>query len=62
MISPEERASRLFDKYTTLSDRERECALIAVDTVLKALDNYNFNLLNQQTYYWMDVKRELNNL
>lgn len=62
MISPEERAERLFDRYTRFSGRERECALIAVDTVLKALDSYNFNLLNQQTEYWMDVKRELNNL
>lgn len=59
MISPEERADRLFDKYTRFTDRERECAIIAVDLVLKAIDNYNFNLLNQQTEYYLDVKRAL---
>lgn len=63
MSNPKEKAKELLDKMTTNADSliyknqyAKECALIAVDEILKAIG------FSDNKFYWQEVKQELEKL
>ena len=57
-MKPKEKAKELIDKYDfdhNEFDYSKEYALIAVDEIID-------NVHNSQVPYWIEVKREINNL
>ena len=70
-MTPKEKAKELFDKYATYvvmwtggieveNQNCKQCALIAVDEIIKSLDDVLYpNPFNQ---YWAKVKQEIENL
>jgi len=70
-MTPKEKAKELFDKYATYvvmwtggieveNQNCKQCALIAVDEIIKSLDDVlHPNPFNQ---YWAKVKQEIKNL
>ncbi len=71
-MTPKEKAKELIDKFqNTLFDKRhvnlyqedaRECALIAVDEMLKHM-SFHFGQIGMSTLeYWNEVKQELNNV
>jgi hypothetical protein len=68
-LTPKERAKELVDKYfenwnlSLTIENAKQCALIAVDEIIKELDNYNRNGgINLKILYFQLVKKEINNL
>ena len=70
-MSPKEKAKELFDKYATYvvmwtggieveNQNCKQCALIAVDEIIKSLDD----VLHPNPFgqYWNKVKQEIENL
>ena len=64
-MTPKEKAIELFDKmywhFRTLADTDicKQCALIAVDEILKGENN--FIQTNEHYKYWQEVKQEIEN-
>ena len=70
-MTPKEKAIELFDKfnnpdrtnYPYYSHNAQQCALIAVDEILKAVDNPDEKyLMKHSLEYWNQVKQEIENL
>ena len=75
-MTPKEKAFELAHKFRLLEIRTSEnsymmismadakqCALIALDEILKALDNPDETyLMNHSITYWQEVKQEIENL
>jgi hypothetical protein len=40
----------------------KQCALIAVDEIIDAIDWHEFETPNKEINYWLDVRKEINNL
>ena len=73
-MTPKEKATELVKKFTyntrcfsetkgwedTLYDA-KQCALIAVDEILKAVDS-DWSFMQKRIDYWNDVKKELKKL
>jgi hypothetical protein len=69
-MTPKEKAEQLVDKFRSniisfLSDNMKEqnakqCALIAVDEILKVASFYNDS--QAEVTYWQEVKQEIENL
>ena len=69
MISPQEKALEIFNKMCSSVDEllpldVRECALIAVDEILKTIpcyEEYGSNgwVLIDNSEYWEEVKKEI---
>lgn len=68
-MTPKEKAKELFGKYSNVALLDtyeaKQCALIAVDEILKSNPCYedadrggNF-MWNDNTYYWEQVKQEI---
>ena len=70
-MTPKEKAQELFDKYATYvvmwtggieveNQNCKQCALIAVDEIIKSLDD----VLHPNPFgqYWVKVKQEIKNL
>jgi hypothetical protein len=65
-MTPKEKAQELamkFDKYGE-TDNAKQCALIAVDEIIKALeiDAGNWIKWNETKKYWNKVKQEIKKL
>lgn len=66
-MTPKEKAIELIDKFYLISsffsDLEdvKECALIAVDEIIKSVPIAPLEL-SHPAYYWKEVKREIENL
>jgi hypothetical protein len=65
-MTPKEKAKELamkFDKYGE-TDNAKQCALIAVDEIIKALeiDAGNWIKWNETKKYWNKVKQEIQEL
>jgi hypothetical protein len=64
-MTPKEKAKELYDKYCNMEswcDDAKECALIAVDEVIKQ-NNVWIRLVNKGTNnYWLEVKQEIEKL
>ena len=67
-MTPKAKAIELYNKYMqmpfpTHTDRAKRCALIAVDEILKAVDNPDETyLMKHSVEYWSQVKQEIENL
>jgi len=73
-MTPKEKAEELFDKFRVkVHDRDgtsamngfeaKQCALIAVDEILKAVDNPDEKyLMKYIVKHWSQVKKEIENL
>ena len=68
-MTPKQKAKELVFKFIQYTPVEYEyeyaiqCALIAVDEILKVLYSLKFgNALSEELDYWDEVKQELNNL
>ena len=60
-MTPKEKAKELIEKYTFINGNSffaKDCAMIAVDEILKAIPMYTGNL-NQTWKYYNEVKSEL---
>jgi hypothetical protein len=55
-MTPKQKAKELADQYYDYSDGQYQCALIAVDEILKVT---TFHRLTAETEYWKEVKTEL---
>jgi hypothetical protein len=71
-MTPKEKAKELYQKYFSMITIERpidknaaipyvkQCALIAVDEILKAVDNTDETyLMKHSVNYWTEVKKEI---
>ena len=64
-MTPKEKAIELVDSYFTIIDGQvefkliKQCALIAVDEILKVC---TFHRLTAENQYWEEVKQEIENL
>jgi len=72
-MTPKEKAKELFDKYWTLIAYKiegsvgrlviKQCTLIAVDEIIKAVDNPDETyLMKDDVNYWKEVKQEIESL
>ena len=68
-MTPKEKATELTCKYFNLIfldldyDQAQQCALIAVDEILKAVDNPDETyLMKHSVNYWTEVKQEIEKL
>lgn len=69
MNSPIEKANQLFDKfmkpidgwhkYPMCFDTAKQCAIIAVDEIIKETDTL---IASERKLYWQQVKTEIENL
>jgi hypothetical protein len=64
-MTPKEKAKDLFDKFSNVplldSYEAKQCALIAVDEVIKSQKNI-FGLNNKATKFYLEVKQEIEQL
>jgi hypothetical protein len=65
-MTPEIKAAQLVNKYFNFIyldldyEQAKQCALIAVDEILKAVDNPDETYLMQDSVnYWKEVKKEI---
>jgi hypothetical protein len=68
-MTAKEKAKQIFDKYdfiyvpNYLSMFEvKQCALILVDEIIDSIDWHEFETPNKELNYWLDVRKEINNL
>ena len=71
-MTPKEKAQELFDKYYIVcqefteeiqcSIQAKQCALIAVDEMIKQQQVQFENMIWSCVEYWKEVKQEINNL
>ena len=60
--TPKEKAEELYVGYWYLTNDSRiakQCALVAVDEILNAIDWHEFEVPNDQLEYWLEVKQEI---
>ena len=70
MLPPKEKAQELYDKYYIVcqefteeiqcSIQAKQCAKIAVDEIIEAIDWHYYETPNNEIEYWQEVKHELN--
>lgn len=62
-MTPKDKAKKLVDKFTVVGLQQRnegiQCALIAVDEILDAIDWHDFETPNLQMWFWDAVKKEI---
>jgi hypothetical protein len=66
-MTPKEKAKELFEKMKLclFSDGDydaKQCALIAVEEILNAIDWHEFEVPNKEITYWQEVKNEIEKL
>lgn len=73
-LTPKEKAQELVDKMCNIEERfgsvgiyeGKECALIAVDEIIKLYNPENYGLemdtAFESIYYWQEVKKEIEKL
>jgi hypothetical protein len=65
-MMPKDKARELVNKFSTVGLQQREegiaCALIAVDEIIQAIDWHDYEMPNNDTNYWLEVREEINNL
>ena len=68
-LDAKSKAEELVEKYASIKDNcnsfeyDKKCALIAVDEIIKVLNNCIYTQ-NEETsgYYWQEVKQEIEKL
>jgi hypothetical protein len=66
MSSPKDKAKELVNKFSTVGLQQREegiaCAIIAVNEIIQAIDWHDYEMPNNDTNYWLEVRKEIQNL
>ena len=68
-MTPKEKAEELVNRFAPYVDtfhkgileNAKQCALIAVDEILKSYDSKDL-IYPKEVKYWQEVKKEINNL
>ena len=65
-MTPKQKAKELFNKmydFSIFEESAKKCALIAVDEIIKEIDN-NYDTLHSadRKQYWKGIKKEIENL
>lgn len=64
-MKPKEKAEELIDKFTQTNGNAffaKECALIAVDEIIDAIDWHEYEVPNDQLKFWFEVKAAIENM
>ena len=62
-MTPKEKAVELVEKYLALTNNRKQCAIIAVEEILKMPNiEYSHNRDSSQYDYWQQVKEEIEKL
>lgn len=71
-MAPKEKAEELVGKFIhpvrwkmgqeDVKERAKQCALIAVDEIIDAVDWHEFEVPNDILHYYFEVKREIEKL
>ena len=67
-MTAKEKAEELVDKFMPHSsgnsnnNEAKECALIAVDEIIDAIDWHEYEVPNMQLTFWFKVKRKIEEL
>ena len=64
-MTPKEKAIQLVDVYLFVDDYHtlsKQCALIAVDEIIDAVDWHEFEVPNDVLHYYFEVKQEIEKL
>jgi hypothetical protein len=71
-MEPKEKALELYNYYEQLAkdftrgvsmkEFAKQCALIAVDEILNAIDWHNYEFPNNEYQFWIEVKQEIQKL
>ena len=64
-MTPTEKAVQLYRYYIDYTQGHyncKQCCLIAVDEILEAIDWHNFEVPNDEIWYWQEVKQEIEKL
>lgn len=75
-MTPKEKAEELINKFLKLTSKHKQletaglgaitlakqCALIAVDEIIDAIDWHEYEVPNDQLKYWFEVKQEIEKL
>ena len=71
-MTPKEKAQELVDKFLPhvrwkmaqedVKERAKQCALIAVDEIIDAVDWHEFEVPNDVLHFYFEVKQEIEKL
>jgi hypothetical protein len=64
-MTPKEKAEELVDKFIQTNGNAffaKECALIAFDEIIDAIDWHEYEVPNDQLKFWFEVKQEIEKL
>lgn len=70
-MTPQEKALKLYDIYMDemiekeayfVESAAKQCALLAVDEIISAIDWHEFETPNKEIEYWQEVKTEIEKL
>jgi hypothetical protein len=65
-MMPKDKAIELVNKFSTVGLQQREegiaCATIAVNEIIQAIDWHDYEMPNNDTNYWLEVIKEIQNL
>lgn len=74
-MTPKKKAEELFKKYLFYfpefynereydydKEKAKECALIAVDEIIEAIEWHEYETPNKEIRFWMEVKQEIEKL
>lgn len=64
-MTPKEKAKELVDKYIQTNGNAffaKQCALIAVDEIIDAIDWHEFEVPNDQLKFWFEVIKQIEEL
>lgn len=71
-MTPKEKAEELYNKYAdefnfddtyrSYREQSKQCALIAVDEIIDAIDWHEYEVPNDQLKFWFEVKQEIEKL
>jgi hypothetical protein len=65
-MMPKDKAIELVNKFSTVGLQQREegiaCAIIAVNEIIQSIDWHEFEMPNNETNYWLEVRKEIKNL
>jgi hypothetical protein len=65
-MMPKDKAIELVNKFSTVGLQQREegiaCAIIAVNEIIQSINWHEFEMPNNETNYWLEVRKEIQNL
>jgi len=71
-MTPKDKAKELIKKYVEFKidgqhrifgiELSKQCAIMAVNEIIEAIDWHEYETPNKELNYWLDVRNEINNL